>query len=104
MTNEQQSVAQNCSTCTHWDRLRVNANWGRCLKIVGINKALANTAQAYVHAIGSDVATPIGVVELNTRDVFYCSHHEGVKLSHPNSLVEAVQEASRKHAGIKEEK
>lgn len=80
-----------CSTCTHWRRVRKDANWGECLKIGNFNKDddhQGHPAQiAYLHPIVPQD------VRLNTRDVFFCALHEQQK--HKQTLVEAVQQASR---------
>jgi len=92
----------NCSTCIFWAIVKVNANWGRCNKITTIARALGNEANAYVFATcnsGKELAN----VTFETRDVFLCSHYDE-KTKTDNSLVHAVQEASRRHAGIEEVK
>jgi hypothetical protein len=85
-----------------WARVKVNANWGRCNKITTISHALGNEANAYVFATQSD-GKELAHVTFETRDTFFCSHFEERRTVHSNSLVEAVQDASRKHNALTKE-
>lgn len=86
--------ARMCQTCKHWRKIGNDTKWGQCM-FVDFDFA---GKLAYLFGYSN-------VVQLRTRDVFYCAQYEHSVLHHRNlttelsdqqldEIVEAVQQMS----------